>query len=419
MNQCITPGARTGQWAAVPSKSRLHRMLICAALSARPVTVTAGAAGADIDATIRCLRALGASITAGDGAWTVCGIDGVSPAQKRPQVRLDVGESGSTLRFLLPVVGALGRDACIRMHGRLPERPMEPLAGLLTAHEMELHQNGAELTVSGTLRPGTFALAGNVSSQYLSGLCFALPLLDGDSTIRLTTELQSAAYLGMTLDAIRAAGVRIDAIDGGWRVPGGQKYAARSAVAEGDWSNAAFPLCMGALGGAVTVTGVRADSAQGDRAICEILQRFGADVRVESDKVTVRPGSLHGIEVDASAVPDLVPAVAAVAAYAAGETRIVHAERLRLKESDRLRTVCAALTALGAEVIERPDGLIFHGVPQLRGGTVDAAGDHRIAMLAAVAAIRCTQPVTVCGAEAVAKSEPNFWGKWAQLCATE
>lgn len=428
MNQVILPGARSGNWAAVPSKSQLHRLLICAALSNAPVTITSGAAGADIDATIRCLRALGAEITVGPQQISVRGIGYAAEApntedstvsnavQKRPEVRLDVGESGSTLRFLLPIVGALGIPARIEMHGRLPQRPLEPLAGLLTAHGMTLQPDGNALHVSGQLCPGTLPIAGNVSSQYLSGLCFALPLLDGDSEIRLTTELQSAPYLEMTQQAIARASVRIDPMDGGWRISGRQQYRAPSGAAEGDWSNAAFPMCIGALGGSgVTVVGVRPDSAQGDRAICAILRRFGANV-VESDhSVTVTPAALHGITIDAAAVPDLVPALAAVAACADGETHIVHAERLRLKESDRLHTVCAALTALGASVTERPDGLTVRGTPRLRGGTVDGAGDHRIAMLAAVAAVRCNNSVTVCGAEAVAKSEPDFWDKFAQL----
>ena len=428
MNQVILPGTRSGNWAAVPSKSQLHRLLICAALSNAPVTITSGAAGADIDATIRCLRALGAEITVGPQQISVRGIGYAAEApttenstvsnavQKRPEVRLDVGESGSTLRFLLPVVGALGIPARIQMHGRLPQRPMEPLAGLLTAHGMTLQPDGNALHVSGQLCPGTLPIAGNVSSQYLSGLCFALPLLDGDSEIKLTTELQSAPYLEMTQQAIARASIRIDPMDGGWRISGRQQYRAPSGAAEGDWSNAAFPMCIGALGGSgVTVVGVRPDSAQGDRAICAILRRFGANV-VESDhSVTVTPAALHGITIDAAAVPDLVPALAAVAACADGETHIVHAERLRLKESDRLHTVCAALTALGASVTERPDGLTVRGTPRLRGGTVDGAGDHRIAMLAAVAAVRCNNSVTVCGAEAVAKSEPDFWDKFAQL----
>ena len=416
MNQVILPGGRTGTWAAVPSKSQLHRLLICAALSASPVTIASAASGADIDATIRCLRALGAEITMGTREIFVRGIAaGAADAQKRPPVRLDVGESGSTLRFILPILGALGTSARIQMHGRLPQRPMEPLASLLTAHGMQLQQNGDYLTVSGRLQPGTFAIAGDVSSQYLSGLSFALPLLDGDSEIRLTTELQSAPYLEMTHRVLAQSAIRIDAAVGGWNVPGRQLYGAVSGTAEGDWSNAAFPMCIGALGGRVTVTGVWRDSPQGDRAICTILQQFGAQVQVSDRAVTVVPAALHGITLDAAPVPDLVPAVAAVAACADGETRIIHAARLRLKESDRLHTVCAALTALGAAVTELPDGLQIRGAQRLRGGTINGAGDHRIAMLASVAAVRCNKTVTVYGAEAVAKSEPAFWDKLAHL----
>ena len=407
----LQPTALSGEIAAISSKSQLHRLLICAALGSVPVTIRCGARGADIAATMQCLNAMGADIAEQADGYVV------HPVRPSAEAEMDAGESGSTLRFLLPVIGALGIRARIRMHGRLPERPLEPLAGELTAHGMTLTRPAADMIeTGGRLRAGAFTLPGNISSQYISGLCFALPLLDGESEIHLTTELESAAYLQMTMETQRACGIEVKPLPDGWRIPGRQTYRASDCRAEGDWSNAAFPLCAGALGGSgVTVTGLNRASVQGDRAVFELLRRFGADCRSSGDSVTVGPGVLHGIEIDAAPIPDLVPVLAAVAVLADGETRIIHAGRLRLKESDRLQSVCACLRALGADIAELPDGLRIHGRRRLDGGTVSAAGDHRIAMTAAVASIGCVRPVRIDGAESVAKSDPSFWDGFASL----
>ena len=412
MTRTVAPGPRAGVIQIPASKSQAHRMLICAALSREPSRLILDGFSADIEATMQCLEALGARCEETANGLSVTPV-GVCPAQ----ARLDVGESGSTLRFLLPVLGALGVQAEIRMHGRLPERPLSPLWEVLEAHGMRLQQDGTILHTDGQLIAGDYSLPGNVSSQFISGLLFALPLLGGNSTLTVTGALQSARYVSMTEQALAEAGILTKKDGPVWQIGGGQRYASPAVqTVEGDWSNAAFFLCMGALSATgVTVTGLNSTSLQADRAITETLVRFGAELTVSEDAVTVRRGVLHGITLDAGPIPDLVPVVSCLAALCDGETRVENAARLRLKESDRLQTTAALLSALGGSVRELPDGLIISGRGRLSGGTADACGDHRIAMSAAMAACGCEGPVTVSGSECVAKSYPAFWEDFASL----
>ena len=404
MNLTLKPGPLTGAVTIPASKSQAHRQLICAALGRKRVTLRCDGLSRDIRATMACLEALGAEIAVVGDTITVTPVG----APKGP-CRLPCGESGSTLRFLLPVAAALGVEASFLMEGRLPQRPMEALEGQLVAHGVDIGREGDTLTCRGRLRSGEFTLPGNVSSQYISGLLFALPLLDGDSTLTVTGTVESAAYIAMTEDALRLSGVRFEKKDNRYVIPGGQVYVPPADLqVEGDWSNAAFFLSMGALGGEITVRGLNLRSAQGDRAVLEVLRAFGAEVHKGEHCVTVRHQPLHGITIDAAPIPDLVPVLSVVASAAAGETRIINAGRLRLKESDRLTTTARLLTALGGCVEELPEGLVIRGTP-LAGGVVDACGDHRIAMSAAVAARLCSGAVTVEGCECVEKSYPRFW----------
>ena len=413
MNITIDPGPRTGRVRAPASKSQAHRLLICAALGTRPVRLTLDGGSKDIDATAACLRALGAEIEAQDGALTV------RPIRAVPEdlCHLHCGESGSTLRFLLPLCGALGAQAVFHMEGRLPERPLAPLDAQLRAHGMTLRQEGSLLYVGGQLRGGDFTLPGDVSSQYVSGLLLALPRIGGESRLTVTGTLQSAGYVDMTLDALRLAGISIKAAQNTFRIPGDQTACLPEALSvEGDWSSAAFFLCAGAFSAhGVRVRGLRTDLTQGDRAVLTLLRRFGAQVEEQADCVLVRRGALRGIRIDAAQIPDLVPALAVTAAGAEGQTVIENAARLRLKESDRLQTTAALLRALGAAVTELPDGLVIEGGRPLSGGTVSACGDHRIAMSAAIAAALAEAPVTVSGAESVEKSYPRFWNDLRSL----
>ena len=417
MNTVVRHGARTGRVRIPASKSQAHRLLICAALGERECTLRCAGASNDIAATVRCLNALGADIS----------IDGelirVRPIETVPRgiCRLPCGESGSTLRFLLPLVGALGADAEFIMEGRLPQRPLAPLDAALEEHGMRLVRDGARLACSGHLRAGAYAIGGGVSSQYISGLLMALPRLDGASTLEVTGELESAPYVAMTERALDIAGLKYEKHANAYTVPGAQRadMPAQCAV-EGDWSNAAFFLCMGALSErGVTVDGLNLSSPQGDRAVLDILRRFGADVRAGEEGVTVRRAALSGCVIDAREIPDLIPVLSVAAAAAQGETHIINAARLRLKESDRLAATARLITALGGDAQELEDGLVVRGTGMLAGGTADACRDHRIAMSAAVAASLSREDVTVLGSDCAAKSYPGFWHDLDDLEVTQ
>lgn len=413
MNKTILPGARTGEVHIPASKSQAHRMLLCAAMGENEVTLRCRGLSKDILATVACLKALGASV---DAEGEVLHLRPVS-APPPGLCLLPCGESGSTLRFLLPLVGALGASAVFEREGRLPERPIEPLGRELCRNGMDIRSDGARLSCSGQLRPGAFSLPGNISSQYISALLMTLPLLEGESTLHMEGALESAAYVAMTEEVLRLGGVRTEKTGYGYRIPGGQRclFAPELSV-EGDYSNAAFFLCAGALSErGIRVTGLDPQSRQGDRAIVPLLEEMGAQVASDGSSVTVRRAALHGITIDASPIPDLIPVLSVVAAAALGETRVIHAQRLRLKESDRLHSTTQMLRALGAEAEELPDGLVIRGGRTLAGGTVDACGDHRIAMSAAVAGGVCRGAVTICGSECVQKSYPDFWTDFQQL----
>ena len=415
----LRPGLLRGTVPAPPSKSCHHRLLIAswlagAAPDALPRTEDESA---DIDATRRCLAALSAA-AAGRAAPGPC--------------VLDVGESGSTLRFLLPLATQTVPDVEFHAAGRLPQRPIRPFLDLLSAHGLDFPGGDAfPLRVHGALRPGEFRLRGDVSSQIVTGLLFALPALSGDSEIRLTTPLESRGYIDLTLATLAQCGIRAETLpDGtGWRVPGGQRWSLPRAGSprsqekaprvEGDWSGAAFWLVAGALGSDIAVTGLDPASAQPDRAVLDILRSMGADIEISprpdglaAVRARASADGLRACEIDVSQCPDLLPALAVAAARARGDTRFVRAARLRLKESDRIAAMEEALARFGVATESTPDTLTVHGRPDglLRGGgEIPVAGDHRIAMAAAIAATVADAPVSLPGAECVAKSYPAFF----------
>lgn len=381
MNLNLTPTKLRGAITPPPSKSYSHRALIAAALGGAGSVLTNLADSRDITATRRCLDALAA------------------PGDDLPL--LDCGESGSTLRFLIPVALALRGGARFTGQGRLMDRPQKPYFDLFDEKGVFYEQKDGVLSVQGALPPGTYRLPGDVSSQFVTGLLYALPLLDGDSEIVLTSPLESRAYVDMTVEVLSRFGVRAAESANGWAVPGGQRYRPNSLEIEADWSQAGFFYAAKGLGNDLTLQGMNPNSTQGDRIIVPYYEQLsrGGDV-----------------ELDVSQCPDLVPPLAVHAAVRRGTTRIVNAARLRIKESDRLATVTATLNALGARIEESPDSLTIHGVDALAGGVdVDCCNDHRIAMMAAVAATRCKEPITLLGAQCVAKSYPTFWEDYKKL----
>lgn len=388
----ITPGRLRGRLTAPPSKSVAHRMIVCAALAKGVSAVCGAGRSQDIEATVGAMRALGAQITEEGETLRVTGIG------KPPEtVLVDCFESGSTLRFLIPVAAALGVAATFTGRGRLGKRPVQAVLAPLAERGVGSDYRGdLPFTLHGALESGDFAIDAGVSSQFISGLLFALPLLGGDSRIIACGKLESRPYIEITTAVMERFGVRTEETGGVWRVPGGQAYRPGRYTVEGDYSGAAFWIAANALGCSITLDGLRPDSAQGDKAIAAIVRR----IVPEASRETV---------IDASDVPDLVPVVAALAACTPGTTRIVGAGRLRIKESDRLATVSEMLANLGGQCEEGADSLTIVGQASLNGGVVDSHNDHRIAMSAAVAAIRCSAPVTILGAECVAKSYPQFF----------
>lgn len=384
-----------------PSKSLAHRLVIAAALAAGTSTLRNISLSQDIDATLRCM-----SLLRCNWSWTgenSLRIEGCIN-QKRGQadlLRFDCGESGSTLRFLIPVALALAGGGEFTGQGRLMERPQQPYFDIFDRMGIFHDIEDGVLTVRGQLRPGEYRLPGNVSSQFFTGLLMALPLLDGPSLVVSTTPLESASYITMTMGVLEKCGIQVRysrKLNGFAVSPG--VYAPFAAEAEADWSQAAFWYAASALGSMVQIRGLDAGSFQGDKVIAVHARKLSA------------PGDAS---IDVSGCPDLLPPLAVMAAVRRGTTVFRNAARLRLKESDRLATVRDMLLDLGGLADEGGDSLTVHGVESLRGGTVDGANDHRIVMAAAIAATRCEKPVTILGAEAVRKSYPSFWRDYENL----
>ena len=414
MNVTVTNARTHGAIEAPTSKSAAHRLLMAASLSEELSVLCVNGMNRDIEATIACMSALGAKIERTAKTVSVRPIDRERLKEKigaGETIELPVSESGTTLRILLPVLGALSVRARIVMEGRLPERPLAPLDLELTRHGMTIKKRGNELFVSGRLEGGAYTIPGDVSSQYISGLLFALPLLSEDSTLEIVNAIESKNYIEMTERALHASSVTFEKEGRIYRIPGGQKYRLHGRmIVEGDYSGGAAILAAAAVSGeSVTVTGLMPDTAQGDREILAILRRFGAEVTEKDDAVTVRRRSLSGVTVDASQIPDLVPVIAAVGALSDGTTTIKNASRLRLKESDRLQTTREALSSIGAEITETEDGLVICGKRTIAGGSAQSHHDHRIAMALAVASFGAESPVTIGDAESVEKSYPAFF----------
>ena len=410
MNVTINAGALNGKVGSVPSKSVAHRALICAALAESPTEICLPRSNDDIDVTAACLRAMGAVIIANVGMLSVSPI--ISPPET---AELNCGESGSTLRFLLPVAAALLPRADFLGKGRLPQRPIGELYNVLKNNGAEFSANSLPFSVMGKLKAGSYEIAGDISSQYISGLLMALPLLEGDSRIVLTSELCSEPYVMITLRMLEKFGVEIKREEKGFLVRGKQVFRSPKTVkVDGDWSAAAFFLTAGAIGGDVTVVDVQMDSAQGDRAIVEILEQFGAQVEACDNYVRVKAAALKACSVDVSAIPDLLPILTVLAANAVGTTVLYNAANLRHKESDRLTSSAAMINSLGGKAVECADRLEIIG-KKLTGGAVDSFGDHRIAMSAAIAASVCSGQTTIIGSEAVKKSYPDFYKDYSAL----
>lgn len=389
MDITIYPGTLSGTVTAIPSKSQAHRLLICAAFADRETTLLCPETNRDIEATADCLRALGAEISRTEKGYLV------KPISSAPEAAiLPCHDSGSTLRFLLPVAGALGVDTTFQLEGRLPERPLSPLWEELTRMGCQLSRPTPHtIRCQGQLKAGNYTIGGSVSSQFITGLLLAAALIPGESHISITGKLESKPYITMTQQAMALFGCNTE----NFTVHGGQAFHSPDTLTvEGDWSGGAFFLGATALGNAVEVKNLSPDSPQGDRAILELLPKL------ENRAV-----------ISAADVPDLIPILAVAAACKQGAV-FTDIRRLRLKESDRVASIVNLLTALGGKAEADENTLTVFGTG-FTGGVVDSVRDHRIAMAAAIAATACKEPVTILGAECSEKSYPQFWGEYARL----
>lgn len=389
MDITIQPKALEGTVAAIPSKSQAHRLLICAAFADEDTALTCPGTNRDIEATVDCLNALGASIQRTENGYYI------SPISNIPDnAVLNCQESGSTLRFLLPIVGALGVNATFQLAGRLPLRPLSPLWEEMERMGCTLSRPTEDtISCTGRLKSGPYAISGNISSQFITGLLFAISLLPDGGSIEIIGQLESKPYVDMTLQAMSMFGITADRLaflyKQHYHTPG-------KLTVEGDWSNAAFFLAANALGNKVQVTSLDSASAQGDRVVTEILPTLSGKTIIS-----------------AKDIPDLVPILAVTAGAMQGAV-FTDIARLRLKESDRVATVIALINAIGGKAEADDNTLTVYGTGY-QGGIVNTAGDHRIAMAAGIAATVCTTPLTVLGAECVNKSYPNFWAEYRRL----
>ncbi len=404
MNITVSPSKLHGTVRVPSSKSVAHRMLICAALAESTSVISGVDISRDILATMEVLTAFGARFDRDGSTITVTGCNGQPVPEKAVA---DCCESGSTLRFLIPVAAALGIATEFRGEGRLPQRP-------ITAYLRELqpkgiafdYDNTMPFSITGKLRAGIFSLEGNVSSQYVTGLLFALSLLKEDSEIRMLSRLESKPYVSLTIECLRQFGVKITETAEGYYIPGGQKMRSCDLTVEGDYSQAAFFYVANALGNDITLTNLNPDSVQGDKRIVEITEQF------RRQKEAGKPVCF---EADALDIPDLVPILAVLGTFGTAPSKIYNAHRLVIKESNRLEATADMLNRLGGNVTATPDGLEILPVKSLHGGTIDSCNDHRIAMCAAIAATRCTGDVTILNGECVKKSYPRFYEDYHQL----
>ncbi|MCL1859148.1 MAG: 3-phosphoshikimate 1-carboxyvinyltransferase [Oscillospiraceae bacterium] len=387
----INPGYKTGTVSVPSSKSIAHRALICAALAKEQSNIYGIDYSDDINATIEALKII----------------------KKNKQPIINCKESGSTLRFLIPVAAALEITATFTGEGKLPERPVDLYQDLFKDKGvfMEFTNNKLPVKISGKLSAGKFYILGNISSQFITGLILALPILDEDSEIILISPLESKPYVDMTVDVLKRFDIKIDKTPDGYYIKGNQNYQSADYTVEGDFSQAAFFACAGAINGDITIKNLNPNSLQGDYKIIDILNEFGAKVFFDGEDLkAVKCENLRGIKIDASQIPDLVPVLSVVGAYAKGETVIYNAGRLRLKESDRIRATCEMLKSIGANIKETDDGMIINGTggKKLPGGLVKSFNDHRIAMSAAVAGIWTENGVVIDDMGCINKSYPMF-----------
>ena len=410
----LNPSKLTGNVRIPSSKSISHRAIIAASLANGQSIVSNVDISEDIQATLECMEKLGAKYIKKDNEIH---IDGTNILTLKEDITLDCHESGSTLRFLMPLAILGKKEVSFLGKGRLMSRPQKPYFDLFDKKNIHYSQDEDCIKIKGNLHGGEYKIAGDISSQFITGLLFTLPNLLEQSEIIITTNLESIGYVDLTIDVLQDFGINIE--NKGYKrftVLGNQQYKPVNYTVESDFSNAAFFLVAGAIGNNITSLGLKANSLQGDKQIIDILKNVGANIRIDNQGgIKVAGGNLTGTTIDAKDIPDLVPILTVLCSFCKGESKIINAGRLRLKESDRLCAIATELNKLGAKVEEGEDFLKVVGVDHLNGGVVDSWNDHRIAMSLAVASTRCLNDVTITDKDAVNKSYPNFWNDFRKM----
>jgi 3-phosphoshikimate 1-carboxyvinyltransferase len=418
----IKPVPLSGEINVPSSKSMGHREIICAALAEGTSVVDNISISADIEATCRALQALGVKITPAPSLYPGRAAFKIEGGELQAlSNEIDCGESGSTLRFMIPLAALCSKQVVFKGSGKLVSRPLNAYYDIFDRQGIEYEtadEGKLPLKICGRLSAGRFELPGNVSSQFVSGLLFALPLLDDDSVITISSPLESKSYVALTLSCLAKYGIEIKNDEyKAFYIRGGQKYHSRNSIVEADYSQAAFWLVAGAIGNKIDCKGLLANSLQGDKAIIDIISAMGGKINYNEEKmiITSSPANTIGTIIDASDCPDIIPVLSVLASVSEGRTEIINAGRLRLKECDRLRAVTTELNKLGADVTELEEGLVIQGKKYLTGGEVEGWNDHRIAMSLAIASLKCRDRVVMHGAECVNKSYPQFWHDFVAL----
>ena len=408
----ITPSKLEGTITVPSSKSDAHRAIICASLAKGISEISINSISSDIMATIRAVQALGARV---NHVGNKLLIDG-SMTLKEKWAEIDCGESASTLRFLLPVACAGGVQVIFKAGKSLLTRPMGVFKDCFKNSDISIQEiNGFPARVEGKLAPGKFYVRGDISSQFITGLLLALPLLDGDSEIYLNSPLESEPYVEMTINTLNMYGVNIIKTPCGYKVPGRQVYKPRIYKVEGDWSQAAFFMVGGAINGCVRLRGLSRKSRQGDFRILKLLESFGAKIQYEDGDIIVSKGDLKGRDINVSHTPDIVPILAVLASMSKGFSNVFGASRLRFKESDRLRAITENLHRMGVEIMQTGEGFLINGKSCFNGGALNGFNDHRIVMAFSIAASCASNKVSISGAESVCKSYPEFFEHYSEL----
>lgn len=401
-----------------PSKSLCHRAIICASLCEEESKIENFIMSEDMRATIDGMKVLGAKIEEiKDESGEINSLK-VRGCFIKNGDYIDCIESGSTIRFLIPISLLYKGKTTFHGRGKLVNRPLNSYINIFEKYGIDYIYESSKLPIiiDGNLKSGEYEIEGNISSQFITGLLFTLPLLDGDSKVKLTTKLESKGYVDLTIDILNKYGIQVKNND--YReliVSGNQKYMKRDYRVEGDFSQAAFWIVAGIIGGEIECLDLNTKSLQGDKQILDIVQAMGGKVEINENSIKSYKSDTKGIIIDASQIPDLVPILALLASLSVGTTRIINAHRVRIKESDRLKAISNELKKLGADIEEIEDGLVIKGVEKLTGGEVDSWNDHRIAMTLAIASIRCEKPVIINNSSAVNKSYPNFWRDFKNL----